>query len=204
MKRIVAFVAMACAAMVATAQNSTEILRRVSSAVDALGNYTADFVMTSEQGNANGSYAVEGAKFRIDAGGIYMVCDGTTMWAVDHAAREVVVEGVDNSNEATLWTNPAKAFSMLDSRFEHRLLGCETDSGKTLYKINLTSRERTTDGFTLLVDAATWLPYKAVYGTGELRVTLHFVRIVGGQTSEPSRFEFRSAEYSDYEVIDFR
>ncbi|MBP3425565.1 MAG: hypothetical protein J6K81_02440 [Rikenellaceae bacterium] len=204
MKRFILFCAMACATLMATAQTSTEILRRVSSAVESLGNYTADFVMTSAEGNANGSYSVEGARFRINGGGVDMVCDGTTMWAVDHAAREVVVETVDNSPEASVWTNPAKAFSMLDSRFEHKLLGRENESGKTLYRINLNSRQQNVDGFTLLVDAATSLPWKAIYGVGELRVTLHFVRIVGGQPSEPSRFEYSSEEYSDYEVIDFR
>ncbi len=202
MKRIFIFVCvMTCATLVATAQTSTEILRKVSSTIDALGSYTADFVMSSLEGQATGSYVVSGSKFRIDGNAVELVCDGRTVWEIDHAAKEI---SVDNAGyDATIWSNPAKAFSMLDTRFEHKLLGHETTAGKNLYCIRLTSQQQTLDSFTLLVDSTTSLPYKAIYGEGEHEVSIRFVRIRSGEPESVS-FGVEAADFADYEIIDLR
>ena len=202
MKRIVLLLGFVCLCGVACAQSSAEILRQMSARIDSLGRYKADFVMTSSMGNANGSYAVDGIKFRIDAGAIELVCDGRTVYEIDHAAKEVAVDNV--GYDATIWTNPAKAFSMLDSRFDHRLMGQTADNGKTLYDVRLSGKENDGESFVMLIDTATLLPYKVTYGTGEQKVSLRFVRIGNDQTIEPSLFEFRPAAHPDYEIIDLR
>jgi outer membrane lipoprotein-sorting protein len=202
MKRIVLLLGFVCLCGVACAQSSAEILRQMSARIDSLGRYKADFVMTSSLGNANGSYAVDGTKFRIDAGAIELVCDGRTVYEIDHSAKEVAVDNV--GYDATIWTNPAKAFSMLDSRFDHRLMGQTTDSAKALYEVRLSGKENDGESFVMLIDTTTLLPYKVTYGTGEQKVSLRIIRIGNDKTIEPSLFEFNSAAHPDYEIIDLR
>ena len=202
MTRIILLLGFVCLCSGMSAQSSTEILRQMSARIDSLGCYTADFVMTSSLGSANGSYAVDGTKFRIDAGGVELVCDGRTAYEIDHSVKEVAVDNV--GYDATIWTNPAKAFSMLDSRFEHNLMGQITDNGKKLYKVRLSAKENEGENFELLIDANTQMPYKMIYGVSEQAVTLRFVRIGNDKPIEPSLFEFRPATHPDYEIIDLR
>ncbi len=202
MKRIYIIIfALLCTANVG-AQSSQEILRQMSSAIKKLGSYSANFIMSSVEGENNGSFAVHNQLFCISAGVIELQYDGNAVYEIDHSAKEIIIDNL--SDNYSFWSNPAQAFTMLDTNYEHELEGTESLNGQTLYRINLQDQLQSSESFTLWVDATTFLPNKAVYGVGEHSVSIRFVRIQPNSAPDANLFTFDKAKYLNYEHIDMR
>ena len=196
MKRLLVLYIALLWACIASAQKPVNVLREVSDAVAGLGAYTADFMMSSNDGEGQGSYTVSGEQFRINTGALELLCDGKLYYEIDHINHEVVIDKIGQN--ATIWSNPAKAFSMLEKRFNHSL----EQQGRE-YILTLTPKIKGEEGFTLVVDSSTKLPMRAKYGVGPHLVTLRFVglREVG---NSPLQFTFDKEQYPQYEIIDMR
>ena len=184
------------------AQNSQEILQDLSQRISQLGAYAVDFVMSSAEGEANGSYVVNGEKFRIATGAIELLYDGNTVYEIDHTVKEIALDNMGENY--TFWSNPAQAFAMLDSRYEHQFDGFTESQGKHLYRIKLSAQSKGDEDFVLLIDSTSKLPFKAIYGQGEHSISIRFVRIRTSDNSDENQFQFDSSKYKEYELIELR
>jgi outer membrane lipoprotein-sorting protein len=201
-KSIVILLGFLCGVGSLAAQNSQEILKELSQNISHLGAYSVDFVMSSTEGEANGSYMVNGEKFRIATGAIELLYDGSTVYEIDHTVKEIALDNMGENY--TFWSNPAQAFAMLDSRYEHLFDGYTESQGKHLYRIKLSAKNKGDEDFVLLIDSTSKLPFKAIYGQGNHSVSIRFVRIKTTEQPNEALFKFDSSKYSEYELIELR
>ncbi len=90
---------------------------------------------TVVKGEASGQ--VQGSAYRMKAGGFDFYCDGHVLWTLDNAAREAVIEQVDDA-VAGYAANPAQVFVRLADAFD--IASSSSANGKWTYV--LTAKEK--------------------------------------------------------------
>ena len=92
-------------------------------------DYSYSLIQKGVEGDVvtSGHVSVQGNAYRLDALGLEIVSDGTTRWMLDPAAKEVLIEAVD---ETDLLTNPA--LLVLDYRSHPGLLKLRAEGPDSL------------------------------------------------------------------------
>lgn len=102
-----------------------------SSCVTMKCSYLIHISNTIMKGNAE--VAVQGDSYTMIGNGLQVYCDGTKVWSVDSAAKEVYVESFDDLATNSL-ANPAALFMRLGNSFS---VGASSQSdGKFLYELS--------------------------------------------------------------------
>lgn len=202
MRKLLLAISTCLAIATVSGQTSDEILRHVSDKIASLGNYSVAVTLTSGSESVNGSYRVSNDKYIISAGSLTVICNGTTTYEIDANNKEIVI---DNSTyDQTVWSNPAKMFSALNTRFAHKSEGTAVVNGEKVYRLRLNDKSKPDESFTLTVNAQTYLPTELLYGSGDSQVRVRFIGFRSTPTIEQSDFVFEAKGYPDYEIIDMR
>lgn len=202
MRRVVALWVVLLGAFAVSAQTGSEVLRTVSEKVGAMGAYRIDFEleMAGAEEPSEGYCVVDGENYLIAIEDLKQGCDGTTLWMLNGANREVTLDR-PNTESRSLFDNPTRAFDFAEELFD--VVSFEELSA-TVWRLVLRPAEGVLDGIesvVLEVSRATKLPTLLGYDMGGVGL---FVRIENFAPTTPSEREFAQPEEEGFEVIDFR
>ena len=71
----------------------------------------------------------------VKGNGVEMYCDGTAVWVVDPAAKEVVIESVADEQQTAFLTNPARVFVGLRDAFKVNVVNPSSDGKSTIFSM---------------------------------------------------------------------
>lgn len=202
MKQLTILLTLLLATFAGYAQSGAEVLRAVSEKVGAMGAYRIDFEleMAGAEEPSEGYCVVDGANYLIAIEDLKQGCDGTTLWMLNGANREVTLDR-PNTESRSLFDNPTRAFDFAEELFD--VVSFEELSA-TVWRLVLRPAEGVLDGIesvVLEVSRATKLPTLLGYDMGGVGL---FVRIENFAPTTPSEREFAQPEEEGFEVIDFR
>lgn len=86
--------------------------------------------------NASGTLVNQGEKWVVTGNGVEMYCDGTTVWVVDRAHKEVVIEPIDDASEVEFLTNPARAAINMHDSFNVNTINPSSDGKALIYSLS--------------------------------------------------------------------
>ncbi len=123
-------IALLCVSLSASAKSSTLriFIGKVASSSVSF-DYTYAATVNSSKMTGSGNVTVQGNSFFMDGDGLEVWCDGKTLWTVDRAAEEAVIENVEDSADASA-TNPALLIASLDENFSEVSFGSSKFKGK--------------------------------------------------------------------------
>ena len=177
------------------------LLEALVSQFRALPTYQVPFEVEAEmQGQKQtieGRYAVEGERFYLQMGQMEIYGEEKIRYVVDRERREVLIDRIDPSSD-NLLDNPTHAFDHLAEAYEPTLLG-ERDAYAAL---RLTPKAGDAEmSITLTLRLAPLRPQRLTYHIGEeaMQITLFDITPL----TEPLK-RFQQANYTGYELIDFR
>lgn len=96
-------------------------------------NYTAR--VSGIDNIASGNLMTQGEKWVMRGNGIEMYCDGKSVWIVDPALNEVVIESAQEQQTTDFLTNPARAFVNLYDNFNVNAINSSSDSKSLIYSL---------------------------------------------------------------------
>lgn len=123
--------------MLAMAQTPSAMLDKCVAAINASGGVTANYSITSAQGNSKGTIAMQGNKFRIISPEAKCWYDGSAQWSWSPLTNEVNITA-PTAEELQL-TNPIAAASHFKANFNMKKAKAQT--AKT-YAIKLTPKKK--------------------------------------------------------------
>lgn len=183
----------------AGASRAAELVAQLAAGFRALRAYDVVFALQAGEYAAQGRYAVEGPRYRLEVGDAEVFADAATRYEVDRKRREVTVLEVDTTSR-NLLSNPARAFDFLGGDYRAELLSEREDRAA----VRLTPIEGRGAGpgtvtveLTLPAARPTRLTYE--YDGEQVIVT---IRSIVPRTEPLPAFD--PAQYADFECIDFR
>ncbi len=138
MKKLIIVFLMA-AAFSGYSQKASEILDQVSAKTKSYTSIKADFSYRMENAKAKineqkqGTLLLSGDKYKMQASGQTVICDGKTIWTFMPESNEVQVNSLDNKDEAL---TPSKLLSNYNTNFKSKILN-EKNSDPGTIKIEL-------------------------------------------------------------------
>ncbi len=150
-------------------------------------------------GTKSGSFYMKGKKYRIQATAQEQYSDGSIIWTVDKASKEVTINKVDpNSNSIT----PQKLFTnFYDKDYLYKLNG--TTSGTSEIELTPTDKTKAIFKILLYVKNSSITSMKLLEKTGNK----YYLSISGSKTNgalQDNIFVFDSKKYPGIEVVDLR
>lgn len=138
MKRFIIFVLLLFFWNANAQESGNSLLDRMCSNV-AESCVTIDYTYTARVSGidniAAGNLMTQGEKWVMRGNGIEMYCDGKSVWIVDPALNEVVIESAQEQQTTDFLTNPARAFVNLYDNFNVNAINSSSDSKSLIYSL---------------------------------------------------------------------
>lgn len=189
--------------------SSEKLLSLLSSKLNTMKAYDAKFhVLANGDDIGDGEYSVNGELFHIKVLDKEIYSDGKIQYDVNNEEREVVIDNIDSKGGDVL-TNPATAFSDLAKYYTHTYSGEVKVADKIHHLIKLKAKDANTSivYIDLYLNTTSNLPYKIIYKINDSEDIIEVVLNSITKAESPKnleRFRFKSKNYKDYELIDFR
>ncbi len=120
-------------------QSSNALLDKMCSNV-AESCVTIDYAYTARVSGidnmATGNLVTQGDKWVVKGNGLEMYCDGKSVWVIDPAVKEVVIESVQSQQMTDFMTNPARAFVNIHDNFNVNAVNPSSDSQALIYSLS--------------------------------------------------------------------
>lgn len=197
-------------------KDGSEVLSKMSSKIESLGDYRVMFVADVEGYVIEGLYIVSGDKYYIvvgthleEEGGVdyEIVCDGKVRYQIDYNNQEVLIDKI-NPNERVIFNNPTRAFDFAAKDFKSYYTGSKISERREVEMISLLplDEDTTLSGIYLTVDSESALPVELRYSMDGLdsEVVVKIHRVEKAEDVDVALFEFTRKNYPDFEVVDFR
>jgi len=208
-KFIILFLSLACiTANAQKDQKATEILDQVSSKTKAYKSIKADFSYRMENAKAKineekvGTLLLSGDKYKMQASGQTVICDGKTIWTYMPETNEVQVNSLDNKDEAL---TPSKLLSNYNTNFKSKLLN-EKSSDPNTIKIELVPNTVKNYNRAILAVDKTKMQVKSfvIYDKSGNVFTYTITRFQTDLAVSAADFSFDPKKFPGVEVIDMR
>ena len=150
-------------------------------------------------GIKNGNVSMKGSKYRISVTGQEIFSDGSNIWTLDKASKEVTISKIDPSANSL---TPQKLFTnFYDKDFLYKLNG----TTKSVSEIELTPIDKTKPFFKILlyVNKNSISTTKLFEKTGN-RYTYSTTNLTPNGNIPDATFVFDSKKYPGVEVVDLR
>ena len=150
-------------------------------------------------GIKNGNVSMKGSKYRISVTGQEIFSDGSNIWTLDKASKEVTISKIDPSANSL---TPQKLFTnFYDKDFLYKLNG----TTKSVSEIELTPIDKTKPFFKILlyVNKNSISTTKLFEKTGN-RYTYITTSLISNGNVPDATFVFDSKKYPGVEVVDLR
>ena len=202
MKQLTILFTLLLATFAGYAQSGAEVLRAVSEKVGAMGAYRIDFEleMAGAENPSEGYCVVSGESYLIAIEDLKQGCDGTTLWMLNGANREVTLDR-PNTESRSLFDNPTRAFDFAEELFE---VASFEEISSSEWRLVLRPAEGVLEGIEFVVldvDRNSMLPTMLGYDMSGVGLYLNIEKI---QPTTTSPSEFAVAVSEGFEVIDFR
>ena len=188
-------------AATASAQSPSSVVDKVLGAMKSSNAISANYVMTSSQGNSSGTLVMSGKKFRLLANDVKCWYNGTTMWSYSTATDEV---NITTPTAADLqMTNP---YSVAQN-FKSTYIVSKGGKGNGTYTLRFTPKKKSNVKHLLVtVSTTTWLISKAeIVQTNGAKATITISNYNKNASVNASTFEFNTSQVpAGTEVVDLR
>lgn len=207
MKKII-ILFLVVAAFSGYSQKASEILEQVSTKTKSYTSIKADFSYRMENAKAKineqkqGTLLLSGDKYKMQASGQTVICDGKTIWTFMPESNEVQVNSLDNKDEAL---TPSKLLSNYNTNFKSKILNDKNSDPNTI-KIELVPNTiKNYNRAILAVDKAK-LQVKSfmIYDKSGNIFTYTITRFQTDLPVNASDFSFDPKKFPGVEVIDMR
>lgn len=152
-------------------------------------------------GNKTGTVYMKGTRYRVSITGQEIFCDGSNVWTLDKAAKEVTINKLDPSNNTI---TPQKLFTnFYDKDFLYKLNGIT----KGVQEIELTPIDKSKPFHKVLVyvnKASQSITSTKVFENTGNRYTYTVSGMNTSATVADNMFTFDQSKYPGFEVIDLR
>lgn len=152
-------------------------------------------------GNKSGTVFMKGTKYRVKVAGQDIFCDGSNVWTVDAAAKEITVTRLDPSNNTI---TPQKMFTnFYDKDFLYKL----NSDAKGIQEIELTPIDKTKMFHKVIVfinKAAKTITSTKVFEKAGNRYTYTVSGMNTTTNIADATFTFNQKNYPGMELVDLR
>jgi outer membrane lipoprotein carrier protein len=189
-------------------QKASEILDQVSAKTKSYTSIKADFSYRMENAKAKineqkqGTLLLSGDKYKMQASGQTVICDGKTIWTFMPESNEVQVNSLDNKDEAL---TPSKLLTNYNTNFKSKILNEKNNDPGTI-KIELVPNTiKNYNRAILAVDKAK-MQVKSfmIYDKSGNTFTYTITRFQTDIPVNASDFSFDPKKFPGVEVIDMR
>ena len=184
-----------------------KILDAVSAKFKSFKSVQSKFILKIENssnklmGNKTGTVFMKGTKYRINVTGQEIFCDGSNVWTVDKAAKEVTISKLDPSNNTI---TPQKLFTnFYDKDFLYKL----NSDAKGIQEIELTPIDKTKLFHKVIVfinKATQTITSTKVFEKAGNRYTYTVSGMNTNTNIADATFLFNPKNYPGIEVVDLR
>jgi len=189
-------------------QKAIDFLDQVSAKTKAYKSIKADFSYKMENAKAKineekqGSLLLSGDKYKMQASGQTVICDGKTIWTFMPESNEVQVNSLDNKDEAL---TPSKLLSNYNTNFKSKILTDKNADPRTVRIELIPNTVKNYNRTILIVDKAK-LQVKSfvIYDKSGNIFTYTITRFQTDLPVSPADFTFDSKKFPGVEVIDMR
>ena len=189
-------------------QKASDILDQVSAKTKAYKSIKADFSYRMENAKAKineekqGSLLLSGDKYKMQASGQTVICDGKTIWTFMPESNEVQVNSLDNKDEAL---TPSKLLSNYNTNFKSKILN-EKNADPSNVKIELVPNVIKNYNRAVLTVEIVKLQVRSfvIYDKSGNIFTYTITRFQTDLPVNPSDFTFDAKKFPGVEVIDMR
>lgn len=200
-KTVLLILSLIVMAATANAQSPSSVVDKVLGAMKSSNAISANYVMTSSQGNSSGTLVMSGKKFRLLANDVKCWYNGTTMWSYSTATDEV---NITTPTAADLqMTNP---YSVAQN-FKSAYIVSKGGKGNGTYTLRFTPKKKSNVKHLLVtVSTSTWLISKAeIVQTNGAKATITISNYNKNASINASTFEFDKNQVpAGTEVVDLR
>ena len=185
--------------------DAKKILDAVSTKFKTFKTVQGKFSLKIENGTGKvlgiktGTVSMKGSKYRISVTGQEIFSDGSNIWTLDKASKEVTISKIDPSANSL---TPQKLFTnFYDKDFLYKLNG----TTKSVSEIELTPIDKTKPFFKILlyVDKNSISTTKLFEKTGN-KYTYSTTSLIPNSNVPDATFIFDSKKYPGVEVVDLR
>lgn len=200
-KTVLLILSLIVMAATANAQSPSSVVDKVLGVMKSSNAISANYVMTSSQGNSSGTLVMSGKKFRLLANDVKCWYNGTTMWSYSTATDEV---NITTPTAADLqMTNP---YSVAQN-FKSAYIVSKGGKGNGTYTLRFTPKKKSNVKHLLVtVSTSTWLISKAeIVQTNGAKATITISNYNKNASVNASTFEFDKNQVpAGTEVVDLR
>ena len=200
-KTVLLILSLIVMAATASAQSPSSVVGKVLGAMKSSNAISANYVMTSSQGNSSGTLVMSGKKFRLLANDVKCWYNGTTMWSYSTATDEV---NITTPTAADLqMTNP---YSVAQN-FKSTYIVSKGGKGNGTYTLRFTPKKKSNVKHLLVtVSTTTWLISKAeIVQANGAKATITISNYNKNASVNASTFEFNKSQVpAGTEVVDLR
>lgn len=181
------------------AQPARAVLDKVAAAVSNKGGVSAGFSISSRQyGNASGTIAIKGRKFRTTMQTATVWFDGKTQWTYVKSNNEV---NINTPTEGELQAiNPYNFINMYKSGFNYKM---ETVGNSYRIHLTATDKRRQIQELYITVSKSNYVPTSIRMRQGANWSTISIKNFKKANLSDAT-FIFNPKSYSSAEIIDLR
>lgn len=200
MKKITLILMVLVWAVVAYAQNATQLLDRSAATLRAAGNVKIGFTMELEGGSSTGYIKLQRQKFVINMGGTITWFDGKTMWTYVQANEEVNV--TTPSADAVAKMNPYAFLSFYKKGYTAKM-GKSTSKE---HEVILTGKQGSPYKMVVVrINKSTRYPSVITMTSSKDAVTIiRCNSFLKNQKYKDGTFQFNKKNYPNAEVVDLR
>jgi outer membrane lipoprotein-sorting protein len=154
-----------------------------------------------------GTFATQGAKYRLEMGDYVLVTNGQSQWVVDRQAAEVQIHDYEAIDENDL-THPQNLLALYKNPdFDYLLTFEGQDRTKSVQKIEFKPLDRSSEyaKARLTIDQKTgMIDRMEVFLKDGTRYTLTIQKVVANQNLALSSFEIKKGDFPDFHIEDLR
>ena len=138
LRRILTILLILVPMLVASAQDQSLINRFYNGLSDSCLELSYKYVvnLSGTVNEGEGCLYSQGLMWRMTGNGAEMYCDSSSVWILDHAMKEVVIEPVAEASASEWLSNPAVIFSRLKDHFKVTESISSKDGQSILYILN--------------------------------------------------------------------
>jgi len=200
-KSILIIALLAIVTTISFAQNATQarkVLDKTAGIIGRKGGATANFTISGKYGNANGTIAIKGNKFRANTSDAIVWFDGKTEWTYIKKNEEVNVSNPTEAQQQSM--NPYKFITIYKNGFN---LSMTTSASE--YKVHLVAQNqgRTIKEMYITIDKRTNLPKQVKMRQANGWTTINISNFKAENQTDAS-FRFNAKDFPKAEVIDLR
>lgn len=187
--------------------DAKKILDAVSAKFKGFKSVQSKFTLKIENsggkslGSKAGTVSMKGTKYRISVTGQEIFCDGSNVWTLDKAAKEVTISKLDGSNNTI---TPQKLFTnFYDKDFLYKL----NSEAKGIQEIELTPIDKSKPFFKVLVyvnKASQTIASTKVFEKAGNKYTYSVSGMNTSSVVPDATFVFDQTKYPGVEVVDLR